>query len=42
MTLIQINLTEEQDMKVEVYKAKNRLETKAEAVAKMIDEYKAK
>ena len=40
MVLIQIKLSNKQDEKVSIYKIKNRLLTKADAIKKMIDETK--
>ena len=40
MVLIQIELSRKQDEVVSIYKIKNRLLTKADAIRKMIDEKK--
>jgi Protein of unknown function (DUF2683) len=42
MTLIQIDLTDAQDKKVDIYRAVHSLKSKAEAIAAIIEEYKAK
>lgn len=42
MPLIQINLTDEQDRKVDIYRAVHRLDSKAEAIAAIIEECKVK
>ena len=35
-----VELNEEEDKKVEIYKAEKKLDSKAKAIAKMIDEFK--
>jgi len=37
MPLIQIDLTEDQDKKLEIYKIENKLESKAEAIKQILD-----
>ena len=37
MPQIIVNLTEDQDIKVQIFKAKNKLISKAEAIAKIIE-----
>ncbi|MDO9581382.1 MAG: DUF2683 family protein [Bacteroidales bacterium] len=41
MTKIQINLSEEEDKIVEIYKLVNNLKTKQEAIKKMVKYFKA-
>ena len=40
--LIQVNLTEKQNETISIYKIKNKLKTKAEAIKKLLDECGAK
>jgi len=40
MTMIQMELTEAQDKKVELYKIEHKLKTKADAIREMIDDFK--
>lgn len=41
-TYIQIKLTEEQNKKVEIVKTLEKLNTKAEAIGKILDDYSVK
>ena len=40
MTMITIDFTEEQNRKIDIFRAKNGISSKAEAVKKIVDQYK--